>query len=169
MSKPIWLLDVDGVLNADSKKPPSHMPYNWLVFDQKDSNGKTFPMLIAQEVVDFIDEMSDIVDIVWCSTWQADANLIGKRIGLKGFTWIDRNRPMLKKSHLHWKRATFEALQKTGGKIIWTDDDIRRFYFYPLKISFDNSLIVTPYLYEGLAPKHLDLIRSFVENGQTKK
>jgi len=157
--KPIWLLDIDGVLNCGNRTAPTHLPYNYLEFQQRaSSSGRQYNLIIAKEVVDFIDEMSDFFEIVWCTTWQADANIIGKRIGLKEFRWIDKSKI---DSPYHWKRATFEKLQEAKHPILWTDDQIREFYNYPAKVEFNNAKIIQPYIFEGLAPRHLEQIREF--------
>jgi hypothetical protein len=156
--KAIWLLDIDGVLNCGNRTPPTHLPFNFLEFKQRASDGILYNIIVAKEVVDFIDEMSDFFQVVWCTTWQAEANIIGKRVGLKEFPWIDETKI---ESPYHWKRAAFEKLQKAKHPIVWTDDQIRSFYNYPAKVEFDNTCIIQPSLFEGLCPRHLDKIREF--------
>lgn len=157
--KPIWLLDIDGVVNCGNRTPPTHLGYNFLEFKQRAGDGYEYNMIVAKEVVDFIDEMSDFFQIVWCTTWQQDANAFGKKIGLKEFPWIDESK--LPYSQYHWKRAAFEKFQEAGHSVLWTDDDIRKFYNYPRKVAFDNCLLIWPSTFEGLCPRHLDKIREF--------
>lgn len=160
--KPIWLLDIDGVINAGNRTAPTHLGYNWLEFKQRDSTtNRHYQLFIAKEVVDFIDEMSEFFTIVWCTTWQADALIIAKRIGLKEFAWIDMNAQKVNQLPYHWKRNAYELLSQ-HHRVLWTDDQIRDFYNFPAKVPLKpGCCLVQPYIYEGLAPKHLEKIRKF--------
>lgn len=72
MSRPQILLDIDGVLNTYSAYP-RHMYSEFQDHKVTDAQtGKTYTLIIAQEVIDFFNEIhaQGLVDIRWHTTWQ---------------------------------------------------------------------------------------------------
>jgi len=88
MSSPVWLLDIDGVINAPTapgRKPPLHV---WPADDWIDTrvwgHRQRFRICVARPVVDFIREVheSGRAEIRWHTTWQDLANQLGEAVGL---------------------------------------------------------------------------------------
>lgn len=77
---PVWLLDVDGVLNAMSRNTPTHVwkRDQWTAFDQAvvlDASGKdSYPILAALPVLDFLRDVHarGLAEIRWHTTWRQD-------------------------------------------------------------------------------------------------
>src|SRR5262245_30167423 len=89
ISKPIWLLDFDGVLNAISKRPPTHVwPRDtWVVTEAKGREGVLWPILAAKPVLAFIREIHEtgLAEIRWHSTWQQDTVNLSEALDLPVF------------------------------------------------------------------------------------
>ena len=125
---PLWLLDVDGVLNAAHDKPDrSVWPADqWIRFDAEDTRtGESWPRLIAQPVVDFLTEIHrrGLAEIRWHTTWQDEAWAIAEHIGLPHFEVQDA--PEFDDCEGWWKLPAARREMNDGGRtLLWTDDDI---------------------------------------------
>src|SRR5690348_1664445 len=79
--RPLWLLDIDGVVNALARGPlpriwPEHEWVQRLVItDIPDRGVMTLPILAARPVLDFIADVhaSGRAEIRWHSTWRTAA------------------------------------------------------------------------------------------------
>lgn len=179
-TKPVWFLDVDGVINAD--KPYKNKWGNWKhgvvhtrsLFDEPIS----LDIHWAQEVVDFLNNLMDTVDVVWLTSWSDTANtelvpLIGLNQTLpNAFTLAEFVVP----SHPAWKevwnlkRTTVRTLIGEGGKFegrpfIWTDDDLDRSARQEFNyLGKRNTLFVRPFETTGLIPADLKRITDFLQD-----
>lgn len=53
--KPVWLLDIDGVLNVASRRPPRFVwPGDQWIQGRASDGRHEFPMLVARPVVEFV-------------------------------------------------------------------------------------------------------------------
>lgn len=125
-------VDVDGVLNSLSKNPPVKMTgwENWNKVRVTTSDGSTYPILWATELIEALREISEREDIVfkWLTTWQDDAVAhLSPVIGL-GADWevLHGDNVYHSLSEDWWKlKAIREDVDKTQpDKIVWIDDDI---------------------------------------------
>lgn len=117
-ARPLLLLDVDGPLNPfRATKPEGYTAHKLM------TSGQTFNVWLNHDhgrmLSDFADEHG--VELVWCTTWEHDANCISLLIGLPvlpviefGFTATE------------WK---FNAVLKYAGDrpLAWLDDDFLLF------------------------------------------
>lgn len=127
-SRPLLLLDIDGVVNAYRFRPGvSHLPadaYGDLTALDvpSDSEGVfrfwTSPALVAELAA--LATGGD-VEVAWLTTWQDQANVhAGPAVGLP---WLPVAARSGKVSDSGWKaRAACEALQ-LGRPLIWVDDE----------------------------------------------
>ncbi|GIH07355.1 hypothetical protein Rhe02_54220 [Rhizocola hellebori] len=181
MTVPVWLLDVDGVVNACSRKPDGSVwpKDQWLSGKAQNRDGE-FPILWAQPVVDFIRDVheSGRAEVRWHTTWQKDAAAIEALCGLPAFevavapefdaavTYaaeaIREGRPDW------WKLPSAERVVRDEKRpLVWTDDDIT----YSLKRydadaglrAYSPALLVSPNDRTGLTPKHLRRIGDFLD------
>lgn len=120
--KPLLLIDVDGPLNpwAASGRQNQRNGYRryrigcYIVY-LKRAHGQALMGL------------SDVFDLVWCTTWEDQANTdIGPRIGLPELPVIRfpevRDRP---DARLHWKTATIVAYAEAHKRpFAWIDDEM---------------------------------------------
>lgn len=75
---PLWLLDVDGVLNAVAIEPDHGIWPRWQRgVARTDGGTRTWPITWAPAVVDQLTELFDggRVEITWLTTWGHDANV----------------------------------------------------------------------------------------------
>jgi hypothetical protein len=174
MQVPVWLLDLDGVINAACKSLPTHAwpKHAWREVTVGDSKGQSVPIKTAQPVVDFIREIheSGRAEIRWHTTWQQDALGVGRELGLPEFAvaeapeyqqlheFLDRDR--------WWKLpAARRVLADEGRILLWTDDDahtdLRRDERTELS-GLGRLLIVCPDAMTGLCRRHLRRIDAFL-------
>jgi hypothetical protein len=167
---PVWLLDIDGVINALSSRPSTRdWPVGgWREVEAESAHGLRWPILAAQPVLDFIALVHDTgrAEIRWHTTWQEFANNVSRSLGLPefavqpapefdeplGFTW--------------WKLpAAHRVLVEEGRRLVWTDDDavseLSRAELRHLK-TLGQALLLCPDTMTGLRQRHLKRIDGFL-------
>lgn len=115
MTRPLLLVDIDGVLNpyiGESALPRAYSAHQ--------VGGMT--VALCAEHGRWLHELQSLYDLVWASTWEGDANaLIGQRIGappeLPHLTFVDRD-----PQDWIWK---LPAVQRFVGarSVAWLDDE----------------------------------------------
>jgi len=175
--KPVLLLDIDGVVNAMSKKVPVKVwpadVWHWTKVQAPD--GGQYPIFWATPVVDWLTRLheSGDVEIRWHSTWQEASLEVGEAVGLPVFKVHEC--PEYAEGHANgsalvarllreglprwWKYPAAErVLTDEGSRTIWIDDDID----YQLSASTRRTLeavynieLVCPDERTGLMPKHM--------------
>lgn len=175
--KPIWLLDVDGVLNAVVGYRKEY-PATWRNWEQQVLGG--FTITWSPDLMERINKLlaDDLVEIRWLTTWREEANahLItpfgltemavcpDEDLGRCQLNLDDEWSPHEGKlsSYTWWKfpAARFQHLE--GRPLIWTDDDLQ---FEPNATKWvaevDNVLAISPDTAVGLTPGDLDRIEAF--------
>ena len=181
---PVWLLDVDGVLNAVAKKPD---PNVWPVSEWTRGKVAGCAVLAARPVTDFITMLHElgVVEVRWHTTWRPEETaVLTELLGLPQFVQQDapeflrgsadvacdiarsvtgavRHRPVW------WKLpAALRVVEDEHRALIWTDDDAASPIDLPLAVrrrfSVQPSLILAPPTHTGLAPRHLRFIDKFL-------
>lgn len=169
--RPVWLLDVDGVVNACTLKPD---PNVWPRDQWVRATVARLKILVALPVLDFIraTHESGAVEIRWLTTWMNDAQAIADEFGLPTFPvaggeeYDDRLRVEAFDRNAWWKLpAAKRVLTDECRPLIWTDDDIT----YSLgrrgqdeMRALGPALLIGPNDRTGLTPKHLRRITEFV-------
>src|SRR5690348_1430944 len=171
-AKPVWLLDVDGVINALARGPVdgSWPAQCWLqrvvTADIPDAGRMELPIFAAQPVLDFVTRAvaSGSVDVVWHSTWRAAAvtdlaptlNLPAIPISIAP-EWTERP------GRLWWKLPAAQRVVESGRPLVWTDDDIAALPEQVADLdSRPDTLLISPDPSIGLSAAHLDAIAEFV-------
>lgn len=122
---PVWLLDIDGVVNACTRNPD---PTVWPVDRWKRERVHGFWILAAQPVLDFIIRAhgDGRAEIRWHTTWQKDAALIEEAFGLPSLPVQEC--PEFETAHTSerwWKLPAAErVVMEECRALVWTDDDI---------------------------------------------
>lgn len=161
---PLWLLDFDGVINADRPGwggPPRRRTVT-------DRSGTAWPVCWSPALIRRIRALAGaaLVEIRWCSTWCGDTAALEHTLGL----------PPLRSAFLpDWNSSTWQwgvAEQKAdavqvalaeGRSVVWTDDqevpgsDAARAALE----SVGRILLIRPDEYRGLRPADLDAIEVF--------
>lgn len=170
---PVWLLDVDGVVNAATKKPDrSVWPADAWIHTHATSNGHRWPILVAQPVVDFIRDVHEQgrAEIRWHTTWQEDANCLADILGLPTLPVQDAPEYgdyFAERRNGWWKLpAALRVVEGEGRPLVWTDDDACPFDLpRAARARLEHTqptLIVTPSPNSGLTRKHLRKIDAFL-------
>lgn len=183
MTKPVLLLDIDGVVNALSKQPPvDAWPEDaWLSFGAEYVTGDVFPMRVSKEVVEFINMLhrNDLAEVRWHTTWQHRAKLVGKLAGFDNFDIAEapefadyrtfQQRQIRAGLPTWWKLpAAQRVVRDEKRSVIWVDDDL--YHEYLRRPDADEklgggqrALLVRPNQLTGLVQKELWRILDFVE------
>jgi hypothetical protein len=171
-AKPVWLLDIDGVVNALARGPVdgSWPAENWVqrvVTADIPNTGRTvLPIFAARPVLDFITRVvaSGVADVVWHSTWRAAAvtdlaptlNLPAIPISIAP-EWTQRP------ERTWWKLPAAQRVVASGRRLVWTDDDIAAL---PEQVADlegrADTLLISPDPNTGLTADHLAAIAQFV-------
>lgn len=160
MKRPVWLLDVDGVLNVArpgwGAAPQSGTAY---------SGGQAYRIRWAPALVTRIRALhhSGLVEIRWCSTWCSDADQIERLLGLPRLdrTWHHDISPQAAPTA---KLAAARAVLDQGRRLIWTDDDAIP-ASGPVRdelTATGRALLIAPMPTRGLQPDDLDTIEAFL-------
>ena len=162
--KTIWLLDVDGVINAN-KPGWSAAPHRANAY----CNGISWPLRWAPALLDNIRAVraSGLVEIVWCTTWCSDTDQLERlwRLPALDRAWThevtgEEAEPL--------KRAAAQQVIADGHRLIWTDDVVTPSEgdLYDELTADGRALLITPSWRRGLQPDHLQDIALFAEEGQ---
>lgn len=172
MDKPVWFLDIDGVINV----PP---PFSYDTGNNPKKRYATHPVwtktviqeydiMYAKRVIDFINRMhtSGLIQIQWLTTWnQYAVTDFAPEVGLPVFPVAgSKGSEFIYPVENWWKYMAVEAV---AGKrdFIWTDDDLRKGFAAPLEkknreAGFE-SLVIAPHQSRGLNNLQLREIEEF--------
>jgi hypothetical protein len=157
--KPVWLLDVDGVLNASrpgwGAAPRKQMAY---------ADGDAWPMRYAPALIDRIRGLvaADVLEVRWCTTWCAWADQLERiwRLPPLGRAFTE---PLNGSAASLAKLAAARQVLAAGRRLIWTDDAEvpGPGELYDELAADGRALLIRPAGSRGLQPEHLDEIEAF--------
>ena len=162
-------LDLDGVINALSRKPPRQNT-QWLG-EWKQETIEGYPILWSVELVENLNTLAEREDVqfVFLTTWRELASTsFGPQVGLKCGDWefIDESDDKLMDTQRWWKLDRIaEHIEKTKPeKVVWIDDDLAWDAKAHLWLSKQSNVIgISPMRVHGLAKKHLWMITNFLD------
>lgn len=163
---PIWLLDVDGVLNA-----VTHVPDERVWRDYRSgfatAASRRWPITWSPTVVRAVRRVHETraAEVLWLTTWDDHANgdladLLGlPRLPLAGRALETR----AEAPHGWWKLQVARRIheQDPDRPLLWTDDDLSYDAEAAEWIS-SRGLGISPHTACGLEPAHLEDIAAFV-------
>jgi hypothetical protein len=126
MTKPILLLDVDGVLNIVSDELDEIEPVSldFIVEDVLGINGgkptTTFPLYPARLAREFLIWANQHCQIIWCTCWFDHANHIAKWAGIGPFPVLHDRTHF--KDGLDWKVEEAKKVVCDNVLTIWVED-----------------------------------------------
>ena len=169
---PVWLLDIDGVVNALARGPVagSWPADQWVQHvvpaDIPGSGRMVLPILAACPVLDFIVRVvrTGAAEVIWHSTWrEAAVTDLAPVLGLPQLPishapeWTQR--PEL----IWWKLPAARRVVESGRRLVWTDDDIA---VVPDQVgdldARPDTLLISPDPHTGLTADQLRAIADFV-------
>lgn len=182
MSKPVLLLDIDGVVNAISRDFPR---YAWgtLLWQTAEypSNGELFPLMWSRPVIEYLGSLyvQDRVEIRWHTTWQEEAHEFASIVGLpEGFASIAKapermsspgifaRQQFLAGKPAWWKYPAAErVLVEEKRPLIWIDDEIHSKInerYRANMLGLGDVCLVCPNQQTGITRKHMRIIEEFL-------
>jgi len=190
---PVWLLDIDGVINAVSYKPPTAIwPEEAWQADHAVNDGTSYRIHWAHPVIDFIKAVheSGRAEIRWHTTWQHQAQTVADLVGLPVLPVADAPefyggsaqvaaaiRHGGRASEVDWWKlgAALRVTREEGRPLIWTDDDMADALWHSTEETFNvgtieaPALMVCPNVYHGLSPRDLGQIELFLHDLETNR
>ena len=162
VTKPVWLLDVDGVLNVDNQ---GHWPCA-LKHGTAVHQGTKYPMDWSPCLMRRIKKIiaADVVEIRWATSWCSCVDQLERLWGLprlsRAFT-DDINGYALAITKL---TAALSVVNDEKRRLIWTDDVEVPYAFEPTyaELMTAGSLLIRPRETYGLQPKHMNEIEKFL-------
>jgi hypothetical protein len=161
---PVWLLDVDGVLNANRPGWGAPPRQGSATFE-----GQAFQMRwAARLMLDLARLHHDrVVEFRWATTWVDQIDQIETLFRLPAFPVAFSGLPLgpQSKTPAFKAKAALEVVETERRPLIWTDDDaipaggplLRR-----LQASGQPLLLIAPDPRRGLQPTHLKAVTEFL-------
>lgn len=166
--RPVWLLDVDGVLNTSRNawhEAPYHAQVAWggRPWDGHEDRSMTFKFHWSPTLLKRIHRAraDRLVELVWCTTWCAEAHSLEAIWKLPPLKRAFNCYTASQADAWTYKVSAAERVLAVGRRLIWTDDDIPA--FGPLRDRFtrDGALLIQTEARRGLTPEHMDQIEAF--------
>lgn len=163
MRRPLWLLDVDGVINAVCHSVPDG-------YERRVING--FKITWPVEIVARMKQLHETsaAEIRWLTTWCEDAaNMIAPALGLPLDCVVEGSDDHKARLSGWWKSYAAKRLSDADPDraLIWTDDDLtdaeRKGEVDWLRERTGPTLAIAPDWRCGLTPKLMRRIESFID------
>lgn len=164
--KPLWLLDVDGVINAVTGNPDRTVWPDW-VRGEAIADGAGWRIWYSPSVVEAICRLrrEGLAEIRWLTTWGHDANdELADVCGLPQLDVVEFDHEY----EMHedwWKLGAVQQIHDAEGPrpLVWTDDDLRTETRAQDWVSdrYPDRLLIAPRCHLGLTPAHLREIEAF--------
>lgn len=173
--RPVWLLDVDGVL--EGSRP------GWHAVPRRDrlrlADGTELRYTWAPALVERINRVhrGGAVEIRWATSWITPgairdvavhelAALFGLPTGLP-LAWQLPAAQLSPGQVLAAKRRAAIGVVRAGRRLVWTDDNaIPRLGPHRAELDKAGALLIAPSVRTGLLPEHLDHIEAYLAAGR---
>ncbi|QFG09588.1 hydrolase [Arthrobacter phage TripleJ] len=159
-------LDVDGVLNAVSRRTPSVKITGW--DDWTIKRVGRWPIHHSPAMISELNALAarDDVTFKWVTTWEdSAAKELSPAIGINGQGWeVLRGDQHAWHGQDWWKlKAVRDDVDASSGSFIWIDDDISaERHAIEWAQSRDDVLILSPSSTQALTREDLNFAKSFI-------
>ncbi|GAA3291490.1 hypothetical protein Dvina_29840 [Dactylosporangium vinaceum] len=158
---PVWLLDVDGVLNT--RRP---LWGSDLFRGTARAGNIDWPIRWAPALIERIVRLRalGLVEVRWCSTWCTDADEIENLFSLPPLRCaLSADQLSTVESTDDLKRAAARQVLASGRRLVWTDDTaVPMPTLARARLSAGGrALLIRPHPRRGLRPRDLALIEAF--------
>ena len=158
--RPLWLLDVDGVLNANRPGWGAAPRYRMAYIRGEGWRIRWAPKLMAR-----IRQLATDVEIQWATTWIGATAQLETMFELPHFaSAYSAPAPRYAgfgPSHASLKLDAAARALTEGRRLIWTDDDAIPPPWLAREDLGARALFIAPKPNRGLQPAHLDAIEEF--------
>lgn len=123
-ARPLWFMDVDGVLNC---YPQPTFDQLMASQDWADAVVNRYKIWWRPSLVSFIHRMVDegLVQPIWLTTWITKARTeLAPALGLPDFPAVEDMAGDLYPGQAWWKWQRVKALAPASGHFLWTDDQL---------------------------------------------
>jgi hypothetical protein len=169
MGVPVWLLDVDGVLNASRPAwsgPPRQATAT--------AGGQSYRLRWAPALLERLRQLhlDGHVELRWATTWCPDAQQLERLWALPALVRALDEGDTISPGHtLHAKvSAALAVLEEERRPLVWADDDAIP-SFGPERARLENgpapALLLTPSPGRGLTREDLNRIQTFLDHLRT--
>ncbi|MGH8963282.1 MAG: hypothetical protein ACRDWT_19170 [Jatrophihabitantaceae bacterium] len=178
---PVWLLDIDGVINALGMSlptdtwPESAWVQRVVTAVIPEQGMGTYPILAARPVLDFIHRVhrNGLAEIRWHSTWRSAAVTgLAPALGLPAIP-ISVAPEWSAAPPVWWKIPAARRVAESGRRLLWTDDQFDLYRADPQSASelealerWTGALLLSANPETGLSPDDLATIERFLEPGR---
>jgi|AACY02.2.fsa_nt_gi hypothetical protein len=158
---PVWLLDVDGVVNAN-RPGWSEAPYSGQMF----ARGQWWPFRWSPSLVGFIRRIveSERAEVRWATTWNEHARELEALFRLPRLP-VAFPEPQGDDFPAGKLQAALRVVEEEQRSLVWTDDDAIP-AVGPFRARLDAAehgfLPISPRPNRGLRPEHASAIEEFL-------
>jgi len=165
--RPVWLLDVDGVINAIGRVGWDGPPRIGRAHD----GASAYAMQWAPQLIAGIRALLPRVDVRWASSWiDVGTDQLETLFGLPPLPVAYPADPerrvfpaLFAAAHARAKTDAAVDVVRAGRRLIWTDDDaIPAAGADRALLDAAGSLLIVPDRRHGMLPEHLERIRDYV-------
>jgi hypothetical protein len=175
MKRPVWLLDIDGVINALANEYPTQIwpQGQWVTVHMDFGSEGTVRVDAAEPVLEFIRKVhaKRAAEIRWHTTWQKEALRLAEALDLPEL-WVQEaayefdNREDYLRRDKWWKYpAAWRVVGQEKRPLVWTDDDIVDLVQRDVNslASAGQTLLIAPTSTYGLTKQQLGRIAEFLD------
>lgn len=161
---PVWLLDIDGVINVDESGWPCPLSTG-----SARTTHRSFTIRWCPQLIDEIRDMHTrgIVEIRWATTWIPFIDEIHALLDLpKIATAFDVDPRTRGSAVARAKLVAATSVVHDGRPLIWTDNDAIPYVgtsAHTFLMHTNRTLLIRPRPHTGLLHKHISLIKQFAE------
>jgi hypothetical protein len=161
---PVWLLDVDGVVNA--RRPQWEQPFSQ---GHAYVDGVTYRLQWSPVLTKYIKALHKqrVVEVRWATTWVDHVHQVERLLHLPAFRTAFHGLGTAPSVAAPERKllAALDVVEREQRPLIWTDDDaipVMGAYRRRLEESGVPVLLLAPDPYEGLGPHDLERIDAFL-------
>ena len=157
MSKVIVLLDVDGVLLAMGQQPENTLKVGKMVYDAN--------------LPAWLQKLSQIAEIYWCSSWQDQSDQFAHDLGFSSAGYIGFSELKRTKNYFWGKLEAIEhfMIEHQNQSFVLIDDNANSWLIEESSLLTDlqkngRLLVIKPFAYTGISEDEMNKVTNYVDH-----